>query len=193
MRREDSSGRPGSPQLRSSRWRWGSAPIPPSSAWRARYSPTRFPIGDPDQIVSLSERRDGSRDANIPVSGHEYEAWTHQNHVFEGLAVFRGERLNLTGRGEPESIEALRVSANYLPLLRLEPASGRNFAEGEDVAGRNRVAILSDRFWRRRFGADPGVVGRPVRLDDQVYSVVGVLHPLPSSLTPDVWLPIDLP
>jgi putative ABC transport system permease protein len=152
-----------------------------------------LPYGDPDQIVSLGERRDGSRDANIPVSGHEYEAWTHQNHVFEGLAVFRAERLNLTGSGEPESIEALRVSANYLPLLRLEPALGRSFAEGEDVAGRNRVAILSDRFWRRRFGADPGVVGRPVRLDDQVYSVVGVLHPLPSSLTPDVWLPIDLP
>src|SRR5215213_3894181 len=152
-----------------------------------------LPFGEPDQIVSLAERRDGSRNANIPVSGHEYEAWVQQNHVFQDLAVFVGERLNLTGGGEPESVEVVRVSANYLPLLRLQPALGRGFTAGEDAAGRNHVAVLSDRFWRRRFNADPGIVGRTMRLDDQVYSVVGVLGPLPSSLTPDVLLPIDLP
>src|SRR4051812_4902108 len=124
-----------------------------------------LPFGDPDQIVSLAERRDGIRNANIPVSGHEYEAWAQQNHVFQDLAVFRGERLNLTGGGEPESVDTVRVSANYLTLLQLQPALGRGFSAGEDLAGRNHVAVLSDRFWRRRFNADGGIIGRTVRLD----------------------------
>ena len=151
-----------------------------------------LPFAEPDRLVSLSERRGGSRDANIPVSGHEYEAWKSQNHVFEAVAVFRGERLNLTGTGEPEAVDVVRVSSNYLPLLRLQPALGRAFAEGEDAAGRDAIAILSDRFWRRRFAADPGVIGRTVILDDRAFSIVGVLGPLPASLSPDVLLPLDV-
>ncbi len=151
-----------------------------------------LPFPDPDRLVSLSERRGGSRDANIPVSGHEYEAWRGENHVFEAVALFWGQRLNLTGRGEPEAVDVLRVSSNYLPLLRLQPALGRAFAEGEDAAGRDGVAILSDRFWRHRFAADPGVIGRTVILDDRAFSVVGVLGPLPASLIPDVLLPLDV-
>ena len=152
-----------------------------------------LPFADSDRLVSLSERRSGSRNANIPVSGHEYEAWTGASHAFEAVAAFRGERLNLTGAGEPEAIEVVRVSANYLPLLGLQPALGRRFADGEDAAGRDGVAILSDRFWRRRFAADPGMVGRTVILDDRRFSVVGVLGPLPPSLSPDVLLPMDVP
>ncbi len=152
-----------------------------------------LPFADAERLVALWERRGGSRDANIPVSGHEYAAWKEENRVFEQVALFRRERLNLTGTGEPEAIEAVRVSSNYLPLLRLQPALGRAFADGEDVAGHDRVAILSDRFWRRRFGADQGIVGQNILLDDQTFSVVGVLGPLPPSLTPDVLLPIDVP
>ena len=154
-------------------------------------SPLPFP--DAERLVTLSERRGGSRNANIPISGHEYAAWKEENQVFEQLALFRRGRLNLTGTGEPEAIEAVWVSSSYLPLLRLQPALGRAFADGEDVAGRDRVAILSDRFWRRRFGADKAIVGRHITLDDQTFSVAGVLGPLPASLTPDVLLPIDVP
>jgi putative ABC transport system permease protein len=152
-----------------------------------------LPFPDPGRLVSLSERRGGSRNANIPVSGHEYEAWKDENHVFEAVALFRGERLNLTGRGEPEAVEVVRVSSNYLPLLRLQPALGRVFADGEDAAGRDGVAILSDRFWQRRFAADPGVIGRTVILDDRPFLVIGVLGPLAPSLSPDVLLPMDVP
>jgi putative ABC transport system permease protein len=152
-----------------------------------------LPFADADRLVSLFERRSSSRDANIPLSGHEYVAWKEDNQVFERIALFRGERLNLTGTGEPEAIDAVRVSSGYLPLLRLRPALGRAFAEGEDANGRDRVAILSDRFWRRRFAADETILGRHITLDDQTFSVIGVLAPLPSSLTPDVLLPIDMP
>lgn len=152
-----------------------------------------LPFADPDRLVSLWERRGGSRDANIPISGHEYEAWKAQNHVFEGIALFRSERPNLTGAGEPDAIQTLQVSANYLPLLGLQPVLGRTFAEGEDAAGRDRVAILSDRFWRRRFGADERIIGRKMTLDGEAFTVVGVLGPLPPTLSPDVLVPMDVP
>ena len=151
-----------------------------------------LPFRDADRLVAISERRPGSRDANIPVSGHEFAAWNEQNQVFEHMAISRGEGLNLTGAGEPEAIEAMRVSATYLPTMGLSTALGRVFLDGEDAAGRNRVAILSDGLWRRRFGADPGIVGKTITLNDQSHTVVGVMPPLPPSLVPDVLLPLDV-
>jgi len=152
-----------------------------------------LPFKDADRLVVIAERRPGSRDANIPVSGHEFAAWKDQNQVFEQIAISRGDGLNLTAAGEPEKIEALRVSASYLPAMGLSPALGRVFLDGEDAAGRNRVVILSDGLWRRRFGADRSIVGRTITLNDESYAVVGVLGPLPQSLVPDVLLPLDVP
>jgi putative ABC transport system permease protein len=152
-----------------------------------------LPFAEADRLVSVWERREGSRDANIPVSGHEYAAWKDQNQVFEQMALYRPDRMNLTGTGDPEAVQVVRASASYLPLLRIEPAVGRAFAEGEDAAGPDRVAILSDRLWRSRFGADEQIVGQSVTLNDQSYTVIGVLGPLPPSLTPDVLLPLDVP
>jgi putative ABC transport system permease protein len=152
-----------------------------------------LPFAEADRLVSIWERRGGSRNADIPVSGHEYEAWQARNHVFEGMALYRGERPNLTGAGDPEAIESLLVSSSYFPLLRLQPVLGRAFADGEDEAGGSRVAILSDRFWRRRFGADQGIIGRTITLDDQPFTVIGVLGPLPSTLSPDALVPLDVP
>ena len=151
-----------------------------------------LPFRDADRLVAISERRPGSRDANIPVSGHEFAAWNEQNQVFEHMTISRGEGLNLTGAGEPEAIEAMRVSATYLPTMGLSTALGRVFLDGEDAAGRNRVAILSDGLWRRRFGADPGIVGKTITLNDQSHTVVGVMPPLPPSLVRDVLLPLDV-
>jgi putative ABC transport system permease protein len=162
------------------------------SAARAVFS-SPLPFAEAERLVSLAERRGGSRDANIPVSGHEYEAWRSRNHVFDDIALFHSQRPNLTGAGEPEAIEMLEVSANYLPLLGVQPALGRGFAVGEDAAGRDRVAVLSDRFWRRRFGADARVVGRTITLNDHAFVIVGVLGPLPPTLSPDVLVPLDVP
>src|SRR3954463_6060195 len=102
-----------------------------------------LPFKDPDRLVAIAERRPGSRTTNIPISGHEFAAWRERSHVFEEIALYRPSGLNLTGRGEPEALQAVEVSANYLPMLGLSPALGRWFADGED-----RVAVLSDRLWR---------------------------------------------
>jgi putative ABC transport system permease protein len=147
-----------------------------------------LPFSDPDRLVAIAERRPGSRSTNIPISGHEFAAWSDQNRVFERMALYRPNGLNLTGGGEPEKIRVIEVSASYLPTLGLSPALGRGFVEGE-----SRVVILSDPLWRRRFGADPKVMERTITLNDESYAVVGVLRPLPPSLTPDVLLPLDMP
>jgi predicted permease len=149
---------------------------------------TPLPFNDPDRLVAIEERRPSSRSTDIPISGHEFAAWREQSRVCERMALYRPNGLNLTGGGEPEKIRAIEVSASYLPTLGLSPALGRGFAEGE-----SRVVILSDALWRRRFGADPKVMERTITLNDESYAVVGVLRPLPPSLTPDVLLPIDMP
>ncbi len=107
--------------------------------------------------------------------------------------MYRGERVNLTGAGEPEMIGALEVSADFFPALGLRPALGRSFVEGEDKAGSNNVAILSDAFWRRRFSADEMIIGKWITLNDRQFTIVGVMPSLPRSLTLDVWVPIDVP
>src|SRR3954464_11582099 len=154
------------------------------------YNP--LPFKDPDQLVAIAERRTSSRDSNIPVSGHEFAAWKAENKTFDNLALYRAIGLDLTGGGEPEAIQALEVSASFLPVLGLAPALGRGFAGGEDER-ESRVVILSDRLWRRRFAGDPGVIGRTIALNDQSFTIVGVLRPLPASLIPDLLVPLDVP
>ncbi|MGH9938782.1 MAG: ABC transporter permease, partial [Blastocatellia bacterium] len=77
------------------------------------------------------------------------------------------------------------VTAGFFPLLGIKPVVGRVFSEGEDRPGHNQVVVLSEGFWKRRFGADPGVIGRTLQLDDQSYTVVGVIPPAPESLGPN--------
>jgi putative ABC transport system permease protein len=82
---------------------------------------------------------------------------------------------NLTGTGEPERLQSARVSADFFETLGLQPALGRGFQKGEDSEGNDRVVILTDTLWRRRFNADPAIIGRTVTLDSAAHAVVGVL------------------
>jgi putative ABC transport system permease protein len=119
--------------------------------------------------------------------------------AFAGVAALRDWTFNLTGGGEPEEVAAAAVSADLFPLLGVAPALGRAFLPEEDRAGAGRVALLSDELWRRRFAADPAVLGRRLDLDGEGHTVVGVLPagfriPPPSSVFParvDVWVPLD--
>jgi putative ABC transport system permease protein len=111
----------------------------------------------------------------------------------------------LTRAGDPERLEAARVSASLFPLLGIEAAIGRTFRPDEEIAGRDHVAVLSDGLWRTRFGADPSIVGRTITLNDEAYLVSGVLPPgfrFPrleqvfvmgiSGGQPQVWLPFAI-
>jgi predicted permease len=141
----------------------------------------------------------------IPVNATHFEEWREKARSFEQIALLRGISVNLTGSGEPERIPAGRVSSSLFPMLGVQAQLGRTFLESEDQAGRDRVVVLTDALWRRRFGADPQIVGRRIRLDDQPFEVVGVLprdfrfptlnHLLALSIAatePQLWKPFGL-
>jgi putative ABC transport system permease protein len=105
-----------------------------------------------------------------------YAGWRTQNHVFEGTAAYSASaEYTLTGAGSPQRLRGGRVTASFLEVLGVAPQVGRNFLPEEDRPGGSNAVLLSDGVWRSNFGADPGVVGRAIALDDTPYTVVGVL------------------
>ena len=111
----------------------------------------------------------------IPVNAMHFLEWRKSMQSFNQLALISGVTFNLTGSGEPERIPAARVTPSLFPMLGVQAQLGRTFLEAEDQPGRDRVVLLSDELWRRRFAADPGVVGRKIMLDGRPYEIAGVL------------------
>jgi len=105
-----------------------------------------------------------------------YSGWKAQNHVFDGMAAYSASaEYTLTGAGSPQRLRGGRVTASFLEVLGVTPQVGRNFLPEEDRPGGSKAVLLSDSVWKSNFGADPGVVGRAIALDDVPYIVVGVL------------------
>ena len=110
-----------------------------------------------------------------PVNAMHFREWRNVSRAFEQMSLVGIMSVNLTGTGEPERLQAARVSSNLFATLGVEPQLGRSFLEEEDQPGRDRVVVLNDALWRRRFAADPAVIGRAITLDGQSYEVVGVM------------------
>src|SRR5919205_558273 len=151
-----------------------------------------LPYKDSDRLVMVWE--DNSKIGyphDTPAPGN-YADWRDQNQVFEGMAATADVSLNLTGAGEPERFDGKRVSANFFSLLGVEPRLGRGFMPEEDAPGANKVVVLSHGLWQRRFGSDPGVVGKTITLNGEGYTVVGVMPQGFQFLSDDVsmWVPI---
>jgi putative ABC transport system permease protein len=107
----------------------------------------------------------------------DYRDFALHHAIFDQMGAFRPQPLVLTGKGLPERVEGASVSPSTFQLLGMKPALGRAFADDEDDPAKNSVAVLSDALWRRRFGADPDVLGRALNLDDRSYTVIGVAPP----------------
>jgi putative ABC transport system permease protein len=148
-----------------------------------------LPFKEPDRLVAIWERRASSNDL-LPSSGHEFAAWRDRSQGFEGLAIFQGDGLNLTGAGDPVLVNALEGSANCLSVLGVQPLLGRTFLPDEDKPGNNNIVVLSEGFWKRQFASDPEIVGKSISLSDKSYTIVGVIPT--AEFIPDVLLPIDV-
>ena len=109
------------------------------------------------------------------VSPANYFDWKDQSHSFEQMAVSGFKGLNLTGIGEPQALRGQAVSPEYFSVLGVAPMLGRSFAPDEDQSGRDHVVILSYGLWKSHFGADRGIVGRTINLDENPYTVIGVM------------------
>jgi putative ABC transport system permease protein len=155
-----------------------------------------LPYPDPDRLVMLFEaRKDNAAGRNV-VAPADFLDWRTQTQAFERTAAIYDYGVNLTGRGEPAEVTAELASADLFPLLGLTPVIGRTFTAQEDGPGGARAVLLSHGLWQRRFGGARDVVGQRVRVDDQPYTVVGVL-PEGAGLAgrpraPDLWLPLAL-
>jgi predicted permease len=138
-----------------------------------------LPYEQPGQLVQLFEASaPGGQNA---VSPGVFTDWREQNTQFEGVAAYTGQPLNFTGGGTPERVNGIRMSINGLSLLRAHPLVGRVFAPDEDLVGKNKVLLITNQLWQRRYGGDRDIVGRTVLLNDETYHIVGVL--------PDNFLP----
>ena len=127
------------------------------------------------------------------LSPGDYADWRQQNASFSEMGGYAhiSQGFNLTGEGEPQRVLGSYASAGLFPLLGIHLAAGHYFVEEEDRAGSSPVVILSHHLWQSRFGGDAAVIGRTIKLDNQRYTVVGVL-PADFRLLrwPDLWMPI---
>jgi len=172
-----------------------------------------LPFDEHDRLVAVGERRPSSRGSVINarepdalgfIAPQNYIDWAAEQRVFESMAAIASGWLTLREPGvEPESLVPQRVTTQFFDVLRVRPALGRPFTAEYEVDGRDRVAVLSDALWRRRFGGDPQIVGRTILLDDVErgegrYEVLGVMPPeftYPVSVTrpTDIWIPYVVP
>jgi putative ABC transport system permease protein len=156
-----------------------------------------LPYRDPGRLVWASQYAP-RLDATLVPAG-TFLAWRDQNRSFEDMAAYDDHLCdgNLTTGAEPVRLDrCAEVSASFFSLLGIQPALGRSFSPQEDAPGAHGVMILSDGFWRRRFGSNPNVLGRSLRLDNAEYTVVGILPAnfvYPSQLKPDAFVPLTLP
>jgi len=133
-------------------------------------------------------------DAN-PISAPNFLAWREASQVFaDSAAADEYRTISFTAQKQSEALRAAAVSANYFTVLGVSPEIGRTFASGEDQPGHDHVVILSHELWERRFGSDPSVVQRTIRLNREDYDVVGVM---PANFRmlgfiPQLWTPLVL-
>ncbi len=149
----------------------------------------RLPYQDPDRLVVVWEHNIPRDKKNNVVSPGNFLHWREMNHSFEDIAaVSLTFRTTLTGAGAPEELPVQYVTAAISPILGVPPQLGRLFRPEDDAKSAN-VVIVSDRLWRRRFGADPGIVNRTILLNGRPQVVIGVMPPGFSILDKnvDIW------
>lgn len=150
-----------------------------------------LPYHEPGRLVAVREHREGR---DMSFTAPDYLELRAQARFFEHLAASRGASVNLTGGGEPERVLALRVSGNYFETLGVPPSHGRGFRWSDEPDGAQRVLVLGEGLWRRRYGADPGIVGRSIEINGEPHTVVGIMPPQLSlrATGAQLFLPLNL-
>src|SRR6516165_4719816 len=139
-----------------------------------------LPVEDPSQLVSVwttDERNQNSAFGFLQTSPMNFKDLRDKNDVFSGLAAHNGLPLSITGgTGEPQQVAGEIVTGNYFTVLGARPLLGRGFLPDEDqVPGAKLVCVLGYGEWQKRFGGDSAIVGRPISVDNQPFTVVGVM------------------
>jgi putative ABC transport system permease protein len=159
-----------------------------------------LPYGDAERVVMLWEVTPSGRHMNT-TSRANFREWRAQGSSFESMAAFSDQRLNLTGAGEPEEVAAQLATPELFKVLGVEPILGRVLVE-DDIRRDSAGVVLSNAFWKRRFGGDPGLIGKPITLNGIPFNVVGVMPPSfkwhikqrsGTGKPADVWMVLSMP
>ncbi|MCI0538819.1 MAG: ABC transporter permease, partial [Verrucomicrobiales bacterium] len=149
------------------------------------------PFAEPNQLVMLGEGdlHSGSRTG---VSASNFRDWQEQCRSFSEVAALRTRSLNLAGAGAPERLLGGEISEEYFRMLRIQPELGRLFERTDFVSGDQRLAVLSHRLWKRRFGGNTLIPGQTIRLNGESHIVVGVVPESVESIGSnlDLWTPL---
>ena len=130
---------------------------------------------DPSRLVILWQNPPSGGVNNL--SAADFQDWRDRNRSFDQMAALQGAGFNFTGGDRPEKVFGLQVSSNFFSTLGVPPALGRAFLTEEEKPGAGRAVILSDELWKRRFGGDRGLIGKSIPINQQNYTVVGVMPP----------------
>ncbi len=152
-----------------------------------------LPFPEPDRLVTLHESKPNFEQGSI--SYPNFLDWQRDNRTFSSMAASRRYAFSLTGRGEAEQVKAEFVTADFFPLLGVNPILGRTFTQAEEQPGAGPVALISEGLWRRKFDAAADVLGKSITLDGKDFTIVGVIPAGFRLLTPsfheqDVYAPI---
>jgi putative ABC transport system permease protein len=162
-----------------------------------------LPFDEHDRLVAVGERQASGpnpapgRDPEQlnSIAPQNYADWAAQQQVFESMAAIAGRGVTLREAGaEPEDLRAQAVTSQFFDVLRVRPVIGRVFTVENEVEGRDRVVVLSDGLWRRRFGGDPNMIGRTIPLEGASYEVIGIMpaefaYPVSAPRPTDLWTP----
>ena len=134
-----------------------------------------LPYPDPDALVVLDHSASGVSLKRTGAAPFLYFTYREEGRVFQDVGMWTGDTVSVTGVGEPEEVRCVDVTDGVLPMLGVKPALGRLFTKGDDSPGTPETVILTAAYWRTRFGGDPSVIGRGIRLDGRPREIVGVL------------------
>jgi len=150
-----------------------------------------LPYEEPERIAVLWEvTPEGNQDR---VSVPTFEDWKADARSFESLAAYRHVDFSFSGSGDPRNVSGVRATPELFAVLKARAFLGRTFVADDAVVGADRVVVLSHGFWERVLGSDRGVIGRPIRLDANSFTVIGVMPPdfeFPTSSRVDAWAPL---
>ena len=141
-----------------------------------------LPYAEPERVLRLWDSIPPT--TTVAVAPGNFAAWEKQNTVFAALGAYREDGFSLSSDAAPERVAGARITAGMLPVLGVAPVIGRWFTAEEDRAGAEPIVLLGNNLWKRRFGGDRNIIGKQVRVDGELRSVVGVMPP-------DFRFPID--
>ena len=156
-----------------------------------------LPFRDPAQLLVIWEKSSVRNLHRMYVANSNFWEWSKQSQTISGMAAIWDTSITLTGGPnghiEPEEVKAERVSAALFPILGVQAIVGRTFLPEEDQPGHTGFVVLSRELWQRKFGSDPAIAGKSIRLRDRPFTVVGVMPAGFSVLEPvDLWVPLGL-